>query len=112
MHYLLTYEKVADYAEWQQPFSEAHLAHVLAAVERGEALLGGPLGDPIDGTNVLLFQADSAATVEAFATADPYVQNGVVSKWWVRTWETVVGPLAVHPLAKKKIAPGGQPGAM
>jgi uncharacterized protein YciI len=100
MHYLLTYEKVADYAERQQPFSAAHLAHVFAAVERGEAVLGGPLGDPVDGTNVLLFQADSAATVEAFAAADPYVQGGIVSTWRVRTWETVVGPLAATPLAK------------
>lgn len=98
MHFLLTYEKVADYAELQQPFAAAHLAHVFAAVERGEAVLGGPLGDPVDGTNVLLFQADSAETVEAFAAADPFVQSGIVSKWQVRTWETVVGKDAVHPL--------------
>jgi uncharacterized protein YciI len=98
MHYLLFYEKAADYAEQEKPFSAAHLAHVFAAVERGEVVLGGPLGDPVDGSNVLLFQADSAATVEAFATADPYVQSGVVSKWRVRTWETVVGEDAAHPL--------------
>lgn len=98
MHYLLTYEKVADYAERQQPFSDAHLAHVFAAVERGEVVLGGPLGDPVDGTNVLLFRADSAVTAEAFAAADPYVQSGVVSKWRVRTWETVVRKDAAHPL--------------
>jgi uncharacterized protein YciI len=98
MHYLLFYEKAADYAEREKPFSAAHLAHVFAAVERGEVVLGGPLRDPVDGSNVLLFQADSAATVEAFATADPYVQSGVVSKWRVRTWETVVGEDAAHPL--------------
>lgn len=99
MHYLLFYEKAADYAEREKPSSAAHLAHVLAAVERGEVVLGGPLGDPVDGANVLLFQADSAATAEAFAAADPYVQGGVVIKWWVRTWETVVGEGAAHPLA-------------
>ena len=98
MHFLLFYEKTADYAEREKPFAAAHLAHVFAAVERGEAVLGGPLSDPVDGTNVLLFRADSVETVKAFAAADPYVQNGIVSKWRVRTWETVVGKDAAHPL--------------
>jgi uncharacterized protein YciI len=102
MHYLLFYEKAAHYAEREKPFAAAHLAHVLAAVERGELVLGGPLGDPIDGTNVVLFNIDSVSTVEAFAAADPYVQHGVVSRWWVRAWETVVGEKACHPLRDER----------
>ncbi len=91
MHYLLFYEKAPDHAEREGPWQAAHLVHVRAAVARGELMLGGPLADPLDGAQALLFRADSAAIVEAFAAADPYVLNGIVSRWRVRPWRTVVG---------------------
>jgi len=91
MHYLLFYEKVADYAARQPPLQADHRDHCTAAVRRGELVLGGSLADPTDGSAVLLFQAESPATVAAFAAADPYVVEGVVSRWQVRTWQTVVG---------------------
>ncbi len=98
MHYLLFYDKAPDHAEREGPFRDAHLAHVRAAVERGELILGGPLHDPEDGSNVLLFQAESNHTAEEFALADPYVHHGIVNRWRVRAWETVVGPLAARPI--------------
>jgi len=90
MHYLLFYEVVPDYVERRALFREEHLAHARQAQARGELLLGGALADPVDGA-VLLFQADSPAVAEAFAAADPYVQNGLVTRWRVRPWTTVVG---------------------
>lgn len=90
MHYLLFYDGAPDYAERRLPFRAAHLAHARAAVERGELILGGALADPIDGA-VLLFRGDSPAVAEAFAAADPYVTNGVITRWRVRPWTTVVG---------------------
>jgi uncharacterized protein YciI len=102
MHYLLFYEKGQDYAARQGPLQAPHLAYVQAAVHRGELVLGGSLGDPPDGAAVLLFKADSPAVVEAFAKADPYVTHGVVSRWWVRAWETVVGEGAAHPLPESR----------
>jgi hypothetical protein len=98
MHYLLFYEKVNDYAEREGPMRSAHRMHVEAAVSRGELVLGGPLIDPADGANVLLFRADTAATAESFAKSDPYVKNGIVTRWHVRAWQTVVGPDAASPL--------------
>lgn len=98
MHYLLFYEKVPDAAEREGPLRAAHVAHVLAAVSRGELVLGGPLEDPLDGSQALLFQADSADTAQAFAAADPYVHGGIVSRWHVRPWHTVVGQEAASPL--------------
>jgi uncharacterized protein YciI len=98
MHYLLFYEKVADHAERESPLQAAHRAHVFAAVDRGELVLGGPLGDPVDGANVLLFQGESAAVAESFAAADPYVVQGIVNRWRVRTWQTVVGQGAACPM--------------
>jgi uncharacterized protein YciI len=106
MHYLLFYEKAPDYAARQGPLQSAHRAHLSAAVGRGELLLAGSLADPVDGSAVLLFQADSPAPVQACAAADPFVLHGVVRRWWIRQWQTVLGANATAPLA----GPAGDPG--
>jgi uncharacterized protein YciI len=105
MHYLLFYEKAPDYAARQAPLQAPHLAHVQAAARSGELVLAGSLGDPNDGAAVLLFKADSPAVAEAFARADPYVIQGIVNKWWVRRWETVVGKDAAHLLPDERLSP-------
>ena len=97
MHYLLFYEADADYAERRKPFRTAHLDHARAAVARGELVLGGALANPVDGA-VLLFRGDSPAVAETFAAHDPYVVSGVVKRWHVREWTTVVGAEAATPL--------------
>lgn len=102
MHYLLFYEKSADYAERESAWQAEHRAHVRAATARGELILGGPLVEPTDGANVLLFQADTAETAEKFAKADPYVTNQIVCRWHVRAWQTVVGKYAECPLPEFK----------
>jgi hypothetical protein len=100
MHYLLFYEVVENYAERRQPFRAAHLEYAKRAVGRGELVLGGAFANPIDGT-ALLFKGPSPAVAEAFAQSDPYVVNGLVTKWRVREWTTVVGELAENPLPKQ-----------
>jgi uncharacterized protein YciI len=97
MHYLLIYDVVPDYAERRAPLRAAHLAHGRAAVARGDLVLGGAMADPIDGA-VLLFRGDSPAAAESFAAADPYVLNGLVTRWRVRAWTTVIGDLAECPI--------------
>src|SRR4051812_20350989 len=101
MHYLLFYDVVPEYAERRLPFRAAHLAHAWAATDRGELLLGGALADPIDGA-VLLFQCDSTAVVEAFILADPYVKAGLITRWQIRAWTTVVGENATNPIRELK----------
>jgi uncharacterized protein YciI len=91
MHYLLFYEASDDYAERRAPFRAAHIQYAREAVKRGELVLGGGLGNPVDGS-VLLFRGSSPAAAEAFAKGDPYVTHGVVKGWRVREWTTVVGP--------------------
>ena len=90
MHYLLFYEAGADYEERRKPFRAAHLAHARAAADRGDVVLGGALAHPVDGA-VILFRGDSPSSAEEFARNDPYVVNGVVGRWYVREWTTVVG---------------------
>lgn len=97
MHYLLLYDVVEDYVARRVPLREAHLGLARRAVARGELLLGGALADPVDGA-VLLFQGPSPAVAEAFAEQDPYVTNGLVTRWRVRQWTTVVGLDPAHPL--------------
>jgi uncharacterized protein YciI len=97
MHYLLFYDVAPDYLERRAALRAEHLALGRAAVDRGELLLGGALADPVDGA-VLLFRGESPAAAEAFAAADPYVRHGLVLRWRVRAWTTVVGEGAAVPL--------------
>jgi uncharacterized protein YciI len=90
VHYLLLYEVIDDYVTKRAPFRDQHLALAREAVKEGELLLGGALAEPADGA-VLLFRSQAAA--EAFANADPYVHNGLITKWTVRQWNTVAGSL-------------------
>jgi uncharacterized protein len=97
MHYLLFYDTTSDYLERRAEFRSEHLALAWQAHARGELILGGALTDPIDGA-VLLFQGDSPKAAERFAAADPYVRHGLVARWRVRPWATVVGKEAASPV--------------
>ncbi len=57
----------------------------------------------------LLFRCNSPAVVAAFAAADPYVTNGLVTRWRVREWTTVVGPDAAVSLAPLPPVPEAPP---
>ncbi|WP_144639146.1 YciI-like protein [Bordetella genomosp. 13] len=96
MHFLLFYDVVPDYVVRRAAWREEHLTLARQAAQRGELVLAGALADPTDGA-VLLFQGDSPAAAEAFAAADPYVREGLVTHWRVRAWTTVVGEGAAHP---------------
>lgn len=97
MHYLLFYEVTPDYVERRAQFRAEHLTLAWQAHERGELLLGGALTDPVDSA-VLLFQGTSPEVAARFAKADPYVRNGLVTRWQVRPWLTVVGEQASSPV--------------
>ena len=97
MHFLLFYEAADNYVERRAPFRDAHLKKGWEASHRGELILGGALANPCDGA-VLLFRGESADVARRFAETDPYVVNGVVKRWYVREWTTVVGETAATPV--------------
>ena len=97
MHYLLFYDYSADYLEKREKFRKEHLTLAWQAHARGELILGGALSDPIDG-GILFFQGETPQIVEAFVAADPYVKNGLVTQWRIRSWLTVVGEMASDPI--------------
>ena len=99
-HYLLIYDTAPDYLERRGEFRAEHLALGWAAHARGEMLLGGalPAGEGAAGGAVFFFRGDSPAAAEAFAQADPYVRNGLILRWRVRPWMTVIGEGAASPV--------------
>ncbi|HEU4640825.1 MAG TPA: YciI-like protein [Gemmatimonadaceae bacterium] len=97
MHFLLFYDVVDDYLERRGEFRDAHLEKAWASHARGELVLGGALADPVDSA-LLLFSGESPSVAEEFARADPYVVNGLVTRWRVRPWTTVAGETAAMPV--------------
>ncbi len=93
-HFLLFYDYPADFRDRRAPHRAMHIAYANASAARDELQLGGAFADD-PPAGMLLFKAESAETAEAFARADPYVINGVVSVWRVREWTTVVGAAAL-----------------
>lgn len=89
-YFALFYEVVDNFVERRTPFRDGHLAHAREAQNRGELLLGGALSDPVDHA-MIVFRAPDSSVARKFAESDPYVVNGLVQKWEVRTWNVVVG---------------------
>jgi len=96
MHYLLFYEVSDDYLARRAEFRNVHLKMGWEAADRGELVIAGALANPVDGA-VLVFKGNSPEVAENFARADPYVLNGLVKRWYVREWTTVVGDISANP---------------
>ena len=90
MHHVLLYDLVDDYFERRPMFRGEHLALATAALERGELVLAGALADPPDEA-ILVFRCDDPAIVEEFVRKDPYVREGLVTRWRIRPWTVVIG---------------------
>lgn len=88
-YFVLTYDVVDDFVNKRTPFRAAHLHEVREAHHRGELVMAGALGEPVEA--LLVFRVSDKSVVEKFATSDPYVTSGIVKKWKVRPWTVVVG---------------------
>lgn len=98
MHAVLEYTYEDNYLQSREKYRAAHLKAAWEAVECGELLLGGAVGDG-PYTGLLIFTGGNALeAARAFAAADPYVTNGVVTSWTARPWTTVVGTAAATPV--------------
>jgi uncharacterized protein YciI len=97
MHFLLIYDVGADFIQRRADFRSEHLALAWKAADAGELLLGGALEEPTEQA-FLLFQGSTRDGAVRFAESDPYVRHGLVERWTVRQWNTVVGKDAASPL--------------
>ena len=89
-YFALLYETVDDFIARRAIYRDEHLRLAREAQARGELFLAGAFANPPDGA-LLIFQADDASTAEAFAQNDPYVKNGLVTRWKVKSWSVVIG---------------------
>lgn len=94
--WLLFYDVVPDYVTRRVPLRDEHLRLAREAADRGELELAGAFGEgfdapapKVDGA-ALVFRGDDRSIAERFANADPYVTNGIVTKWRVCEWMVVV----------------------
>jgi uncharacterized protein YciI len=82
---VLLYENGENFQAAREHFP-AHQARWKEFMDRGTLLSVGPFADS-EGGAMAVFTTRGAA--EEFATADPFVLNGVVGKWHVREWRAV-----------------------
>src|SRR5258705_8518306 len=96
-YWLLLYDVVPDYIERRAPLREEHLRLAREAYGRGDLDLAGAFGGDFDSETprasgaALVFRGETAAAAESFAKDDPYVKNGLVTRWRVFEWMVVVG---------------------
>ena len=88
-YYVLIYNVIDDYVSRRVPYREEHLRLAREAQNRGELLLGGALAEPVDKA-LLIFRVNDPAIIEAFVHSDPYVKNGLVTRWEIRPWTVVI----------------------
>jgi uncharacterized protein YciI len=89
-YFALFYHLVDDFLSRRSAYREEHLRLAREARCRGELLLAGAFTEPADGA-LLAFRAAERSVVEDFARNDPYVINGLVTRWEIRSWTVVIG---------------------
>lgn len=89
-YHILQYSYVPDIVERRGPFRAGHLDGAHKQAEAGKLVMAGALAEPVDGA-IFIFRNASKEEIEAFAKADPYVQNGLVPNWSIRPYMVVAG---------------------
>jgi uncharacterized protein YciI len=86
--YVLFWESADDVAARAPEFMPAHRAWYQEFARRGDLLMVGPFSDRSGALSVFT----NRAAAEEFAAGDPFVRNGLVSKWFIREWVEVLVP--------------------
>ena len=88
--YALIYHVVEDYIVRRAQYRDEHLRLAIDAYKRGELVLGGAYAEPADQA-LLVWRVADKSVIDDFVNEDPYVKNGVVTKWEIRLWKVAVG---------------------
>ncbi|WCT79226.1 YciI family protein [Novosphingobium humi] len=90
----------AGMGERRGELREAHRAHIRRADPNCRCVLGGPLrredGKAMIGT-LLIFEADDAASVQAFMAADPYCLAEIFESISILPWSIGLGVIEASP---------------
>eukprot|EP01059_Diplonema_ambulator_P010359 TRINITY_DN20378_c0_g1_i1.p2 TRINITY_DN20378_c0_g1~~TRINITY_DN20378_c0_g1_i1.p2 ORF type:complete len:105 (+),score=18.58 TRINITY_DN20378_c0_g1_i1:57-371(+) len=85
---VLRYDYVPDVLEKRPPHRQAHLSYITGYKEKGMVKMGGAFDPAAEGAMIVM--KGTREEVEEFARNDPYVREGLVTKWSVRDWNVVV----------------------
>lgn len=92
-YFAVQYDVVDRFVERREPYRAEHLALIRAAHARGDIVMAGAIGQPPQGA-LIVFRVATAAEAEDFVLHDPYVVQGLVTRWTIRPWHVVVEPVA------------------
>lgn len=84
------YEYAEDALERRAPYRDDHLALIAKWNSDGKLPIAGALGDP-PHAGFIAFDVEDPQEIEAFTSADPYVEAGIVTSHRIEPW-TVVTP--------------------
>ena len=88
MKYVLFYSPAEDVlAKAPRHFPE-HQNRIGEFHTRGDILMVGTFGDPVNQGSMAIFPTREAA--EAFVAGDPFVLEGVVRSYEIREWDEVL----------------------
>jgi uncharacterized protein YciI len=88
--YLLKYDYVENGAEKRKLYREAHSAHLQKQVNNGNIILAG-IVDYLPTGAVLVFRNLTPNDIEQYAKQDPFVINGIVTKYTIKPYLAVTG---------------------
>ena len=88
MKYVVYYESAPDFMAKVPANIDAHRALWRTFHADGRLLMVGPY---TDGAGALAVFSSRAAADE-FVKVDPFVKNGVVSRWTIHEWNEVLAP--------------------
>ncbi len=88
--YILQYDYVENALEKRAPYREAHLAVFEKQAQNGNMILGGAINHPPTGA-VIVFRNLTVDDIEQFVQQDPYVINGIVTKYTIQPYIAVTG---------------------
>jgi uncharacterized protein YciI len=86
--YVVFYESAEDVAAKAPPFFAEHVARYQQFVADGTLLMIGTFADPQRDGSMAVFATRQAA--EEFVSGDPFVLNGVVSRYTIKEWNEVL----------------------
>ena len=91
INYLLKYEYIPEVLEKRGPYREGHLNLAKKMIAEDKCLSGGPSGEPgVEVPSGALFVFTDLESAQEYASNDPYVANGIVTKYTIEEWNVVV----------------------
>ena len=90
--YALHYHYVPNMLERRVPHRTAHLTYAQDYVDKKILVAGGALLPEVK-SGLLVLRAKDSEEVERFAKHDPYVVNGLVTKYDIQEWAIAIGSI-------------------